>query len=183
MNVLKGKIFGMPRWLFFVLLMFGLAIGLYLRSRAAGGGEGEATPAEDYSADTGDPVGELAANEPGLAGAAVFAPSPGNVFPVSTPYIPEGFTDVIGTLTGGLVDVVTSDPPNAVEVPAEVIPPNPIAPMPGPPKRRPHTIPKKRAQPQTHARYLTQLRAIRKRHGNNSPEVQRFRERNPSGKV
>jgi len=182
-KILKGNIFGMPRWLFFILLAVGLAIGIYLRRRSTAAGDAE-LEAEDYGGDYGEPVGTLPTDDPGLAGAGIVTQPAAGVIPVTTPYIPEGLTEIVGTLTGGLVDVATMPPPDAYQTPVDVAPP-PAVPATGggPPKRRPHTKPKKAAPKETRARYLSNLAAIRKRHGANSPEVRRFRQRHPSGRA
>lgn len=179
----------MPRWLFFVLLAFGVAIGVYLRRRNMDQQSADASATDALPPDYGpldSPVGQLPDGEPGLAGAGVISP-PGGVYPVNSPYIPEGLTEIIGTLTGGLVDVVTAEPaqlPSAVDQPVDVAPPPAIpATGGGPPKPRPHTVPKSPPPRPTRARYVSRQRAISKRHGKRSPELRRFRQRHPSGKA
>jgi hypothetical protein len=174
-TILQGKLFGMPRWVFIALLVGGVAVGIFLRRRSTTAAADEGAPAADYGDGT-EPVGELPVADPGMAGAGVFAPQAGSVYPVSTPYIPEGLTETIGVLAGTISDI--SNPPNAVEVPADM--PAPAVSTPttggGPPKRRPHTVPKP-----TRAEYLKDLRAVRSRSG--KAAAGRFRKRHPSGKA
>lgn len=144
-GALKGKIFGMPRWLFFTLLIAGVAIGIYLRRRNiqnADTADQNQPSAEDYGGDSGEPFGQLPDGEPGLAGVGVASP-PGGVYPVTTPMIPEGLTDIIGDLSGVISDIATN-PPNAVEVSPD-IPAPPTSPNTGggAPIARPHTPPKR----------------------------------------
>jgi len=178
MKILQGKIFGMPRWVFFILLAFGLAVGLYLRSRSAGTDEGDiGEEAEDYGGDEG--MGPLdGIDEPGLAGAVGVASPPGGVYPVTTPIIPEGLTDVFGTLSGviegqgaTIADLASIRYPDAVaqpEAPA-VAPPTGG----GPPKRPPQTV--RRKPSKTEARRRVQ--AIAKKHGSRSAAATRARKR------
>lgn len=113
----------MPRWLFFILLAVGVGIGVYLRHRQTTGSVADG--ASTNSADTSyqDSAGVMDPNaDPSLAGVGIATQPAGSVVPVSTPYIPEGLTEIIGTLSSGLVDVATSYPANAVEQPVTVAP-------------------------------------------------------------
>lgn len=140
-RVLKGKIFGLPRWAFFILLALGVAVGLYLRRRSiadAGDQEGSdasAPMAEDPSA-YADTLGG-ADGEAGLAGVGVASP-PGGVYPVTTPIIPEGLTDVITDLTGVIGDIATAPADAVVQEPAMAPPPSTPTTGGGPPKSRSH---------------------------------------------
>lgn len=89
---LNAKTFGMPRWVFLSLLAGGVVVGLYLRNRRRQ--EAVAPPETEVGGETLD-----TSNDPGLAGVGVVSP-PGGVYPVTSPVIPEGFGDVIGSLTG-----------------------------------------------------------------------------------
>lgn len=181
-SILKGSIFGMPRWLFFSLLLGGIALGIYLRRRSAAEDAGDT--AEDYGP-YDEPIAQLPTDADSVAGGIsegiVTQPAAG-VIPVTTPYIPEGLTEIVGGLSGALTEVALREPPDAYYPPEPA--PAPATPTTGggPPKRRPHTRPKPQPKP-TRARYLANLRSIRKRHGANSAEVKRFRQRHPSGKA
>lgn len=97
---LRGKMFGMPRWAFLGLLAGGLVLGLYLRMRSAG--EEEVPPEDEEYVEpyADDPIVDPDAG----AGYGILGPSQGQVVPVETPLIPEGFETIIGDLVGGLVD-------------------------------------------------------------------------------
>lgn len=176
----------MPRWLFFLLLAGGIGVGIYLRRRSAAS-EAEGEQAEDYGP-LDEPYGQLPTDSDSVAGGIsegiVTQPAAG-VIPVTTPYIPEGLTEIVGGLSGALTEVALREPPDAY-YPPETTEPAPVTTAPttggGPPKRRPKTRPKPQPKP-TRARYLANLRSIRKRHGANSAEVKRFRQRHPSGKA
>ena len=172
-NLLKGKIFGMPRWAFFTLLAVGIGAGLYLRSRSTGGGGDEELTDEELAEEEvgGDYLGE-GLDEPGLAGGVGVVSPPGGVYPVSTPYIPEGLTEIIGQLSGGLVEAASyrSDAPADA-----VVQPQAPAAVPstggGPPKRpNVHKAPSK-------AVARKRVQAIAKRHGARSPQAARARKR------
>lgn len=127
----------MPRWLFLSLLAGGIIVGLYLRSRSQGE---PPPPSEDTLAGSGDA---------GLAGVGVASP-PGGVVPVATPTTPEGFPELIGSLTdviGGLAagynppgtpapDAINNSPGGA-GTPVQTTPPTGG----GPPSRRHHFPP------------------------------------------
>jgi hypothetical protein len=157
----------MPRWAFLSLLAGGVVLGLYLRSRrrAQQSTEPEALPTDSLGT----------SEDPGLAGVGVISP-PGGVYPVSSPVLPEGFTDIVGSLTGVIGQ--QGETLAAVAQPLPQSPPvvNVQLPTGGGP---PATPPKK--APCNHAKYLADLRSIRDRHGANSPEVKRYRDRHPNG--
>jgi hypothetical protein len=172
---LKAKTFGMPRWTFLVLLAGGVAVGLYLRSRRSTVGEQTppvAQPALDEFQDVADP---------GLAGVGVASP-PGGVYPVSQPILPEGFTDVVASLTSTIAEQANQlgSLPSAIEQPPPPVI-NVTAPATGggPPSRPASHGPAPASPKGTHAEYLRQLRAIRDRHGAGSKEVQNYRNRHP----
>jgi len=168
---LKAKTFGMPRWAFIVLLAGGVAVGLYLRSRRSTAGEQPppVNPSLDEFQDVGDP---------GLAGVGVVSP-PGGVYPVTTPILPEGLTDLFGSLSGVITEqgAALAALPSAVEQPPPPVI-NVTAPATGggPPNRPAAHAPAPR---ETNAEYLRRLREIRDRHGANSKEVKAFRDRHP----
>lgn len=89
---LKAKTFGMPRWAFLSLLVGGVAVGLYIRARRNAANQ----PADTTLQGTDTLAGS---SDAGLAGVGVTSP-PGGVYPVTTPVIPEGLTQVISDLTG-----------------------------------------------------------------------------------
>lgn len=116
--ILRGKVFGMPRWLFATILVGGIVGGLYLRSRQAAAAAGEDTSESTITGDLGSPYADPSmAGYDALAGSGVLpGPANGAVLPVNAPTIPEGFPevfaglgDVIGALAGGIAD--SANPP------------------------------------------------------------------------
>ena len=125
---MKAKTFGMPRWAFIALLVGGVAVGLYIRARRKAADQ---AATDTSGASTSDTLS--GSSDPGLAGVGVTSP-PGGVYPVSTPVLPEGFTDVISSLTGVIGDQASAltsvaqpytpaTPPTVVQVPTGGGPP------------------------------------------------------------
>jgi hypothetical protein len=134
---LQTKTFGMPRWAFLILLAGGVTLGLYLRSRRSAETQGQ-----DQSATQGYDTGLYDSGDPGLAGVGVVSP-PGGVTPVSTPFLPEGLTDLFGSLTGviqGQADALVSIP-NAYTPQTPVVNVTVPATGGGPPNSPPKKVP------------------------------------------
>lgn len=111
---LQTKQFGMPRWAFLALIVGGVGLGLYLRSRQRAAemsdeeAESEIVPEDAY-------MGELAPLDPGLEGAGILAgPSGGSVVPVTTPTIPEGFPEIFDVLGLTIGDLALSNSDGAL---------------------------------------------------------------------
>ena len=94
-NFLKAKTLGLPRWAWGFALTGAVILGLYLRRRAAES-ESEST-GETEGAAEGEGV-YSAAEGGGLGVAGLVGPAAGQVVPVETPMLPEGFVDVFGQL-------------------------------------------------------------------------------------
>lgn len=97
---LTAQQFGMPRWVWLGLLAGGIGAGIYLRNRSA---EAEAeAPEEDLEYDPYAEEGEPSIYDESLAGVGILpGGSTGEVVPVSAPYLPEGFADILG----GIADI------------------------------------------------------------------------------
>lgn len=103
--------FGMPRWVFVVLLAGGVGLGIYLRRRSPSDeelteldGDAEVLATDPLSVD------DYAMLDPGLAGAGyVPGPAAGSVVPVSSPFIPEGLDAVLGNIAD-IFDVIGRNP-------------------------------------------------------------------------
>ncbi len=116
----------------------------------------------------------------GLAGVGVASP-PGGVYPVSTPTLPEGFTDAISSLTG----LIGQQGEALAAVPSAFTPQTPVVNVTvpatggGPPSAPPKKVPAsgKCAGAISSTEYSARLAAIRGRHGAGSKEVQAFRSR------
>lgn len=95
---LQGKVGGLPKWMWLVLLGGGVGVGLYLRSRPS-------EPAsEEVAEETEVPVApdtmgayEETSAAGGLQALGIAGPVAGRSYPVEAPFVPEGFTEVIGT--------------------------------------------------------------------------------------
>lgn len=119
---MRARTFGMPRWAFIGLLMGGVALGLYLRRRRAEAAQEETGMDEDsaFYSSSDETLDAYYEEDAGLAGSGVVAgPAAGSVVPVTAPVIPEGFGDVVGslsglgeTLGGALADVAIDRPPD-----------------------------------------------------------------------
>lgn len=134
---LQAKTFGMPRWAFLTLLAGGVTLGLYLRSR-----RNAETQGQDQSPIEGTDTDLYGSAEPGLAGVGVVSP-PGGVYPVTTPTLPEGITELIGSLAGviqGQGDALVSVP-NAFQPQTPVVNVTVPATGGGPPKAPPKKAP------------------------------------------
>lgn len=111
----------MPRYLFFILLAAGVGIGIYLRYRSTTAADTGSDTTYDTSYD--DSAGVVDPNgDPSLAGVGIATQPAGSVVPVSTPYIPEGLTEIIGSLTGTISDIATAEPANAINQPPAALP-------------------------------------------------------------
>lgn len=104
---LTGRMFGMPRWVWLSLLLAAIALGLYLRSRDTG----EIPEDDSLDIEPEDTLDSAAQYDGGLAGVGLLGPPAGSVIPVNAPVLPEGLTDlygslgdVIGALGGAIVD-------------------------------------------------------------------------------
>src|SRR5438128_10721269 len=131
---LNAKTAGLSRKLWVILLVGAVAVGLFLRHRAAAKAQ-EATP-YDGSLSGADLSSQ---SDPGLAGAALAGPAAGAI-PVETPTGPQGRTDIITGQQGLLADYATRD--NAVNAvdnsgPTAAPPINITLTGGGPPKARP----------------------------------------------
>lgn len=174
---LKVKTFGMPRWAFLTLLVVGITVGLYLRSRrrAMNSTAPEDLPLEDST----DSL--MASGDPGLAGVGVVSP-PGGVYPVTTPILPEGLTDLVGGL-GGTIGELAGVIGQMGTLPAAIEPVAAPAPVTepvtggGPPARPQPAAPGPCAGRISYTEYKRRLGEIRDKHGASSPEVNRFRGR------
>lgn len=94
---LAGKTAGLPRWVWLALLGGGVGLGLYLRNRSTG------EPVTEEEVEEGPEIPESLSEEyagtetaGGLQALGVPGPVSGGVTPIQTPYVPEGFTEVIG---------------------------------------------------------------------------------------
>lgn len=96
---LKAKTAGLPRWAWIGGLTGAVVLGLYLRSRNKATEE-ELGPEEGSEAGEGE-EGQYF-GEGGMAGAGLIGGGSNATTPVQTPYIPEGITEIIGTL-GGII--------------------------------------------------------------------------------
>lgn len=101
-NFLKAKTLGLPRWAWGFALTGAVLLGLYLRRRAAAS-EAEGTE-EGQTAQEGE--GYIGYSEGGGTGVAgLVGPAAGQVVPVETPMLPEGFVDVFGQLAGTISEL------------------------------------------------------------------------------
>lgn len=89
---MKVKTAGLPRWAWALMLTGAIGAGLYFRSRS-NVREVETEQGESLEALEGTPAAT------GLATAGLVGPAQGQVVPVEAPYIPEGLTDAIASLT------------------------------------------------------------------------------------
>lgn len=94
-NWLQAKTAGLPRWAWITALGGAVVLGLYLRSRNAEG-ENELEEEEEI-----EPSSELEGYDgteqgTGLAAAGLIGPAAGQVVPVEAPFLPEGFTELLG---------------------------------------------------------------------------------------
>lgn len=151
---LQGKMFGMPRWAWIGLMVGGIGVGLYLRSRSAAEDTLATDELEPEQYDL--PLDTMAGNldDPGLAGSLeTVGPAAGSVVPYASPTIPEGYPETFGVL-GDVVNVLGEAianlgrpaplPSGGSDKPTKK--PKPDKPKPGgggPPKRPDNKRPKK----------------------------------------
>lgn len=100
---LKGQMFGMPRWAWFLLLGGGIAAGLYWRSKSlAAEAEAEAEPTEDELAAMDEAAYALdASQDPSLAGMGYYPETGGGYYPWQTDSTDQVTRDLITALLGG----------------------------------------------------------------------------------
>lgn len=94
------KTAGLPRWAWVSLASGAVILGLYLRSRmdkAETESESTASGAEPMPEGLSQYAGSEAGA--GLAGVGLYGGTAGQVVPVQSPYIPEGFTDIFASVT------------------------------------------------------------------------------------
>ena len=102
----KGSIFGMPRWAWIGLLVGGVGVGLYLRSRSAAEDTLATDELEPDQIDVPQDTMLGSLDDPGLAGSLeTVGPAAGSVVPYASPTIPEGYPETFGIL-GDVVNVL-----------------------------------------------------------------------------
>lgn len=102
----KGSIFGMPRWAWIGLLVGGVGVGLYLRSRSAAEDTLATDELEPEQIDVPQDTMLGSLDDPGLAGSLeTVGPAAGSVVPYASPTIPEGYPETFGIL-GDVVNVL-----------------------------------------------------------------------------
>lgn len=121
---LKVKTAGLPRWAWILILSGAVGAGLYLRTRQQ---EEEFGPEEEeIEAPPEDGLATYEGTEQagGLAAAGLVGPAQGQITPVESPVIPEGFVDVFAsqqeTLSNAIGALAEREPGERVETTTEI---------------------------------------------------------------